>query len=172
MGNLILAIDLGTTNCKTLLLDESLTVVDKVAVEYGLSIPQPGWAEQSPLDWWRAVTDSIRKITANRDSAAIKAVGLSGQMHGLVLLDAAGEVLRPAILWNDQRSFPQCEAIYETAGGVDGLLQHTNNPDPSRLHGRQAALGPGSRARNLPADRAVSFAKGLHPLPAHWELCH
>ena len=129
MGNpLILAIDLGTTNCKTLLLDETLTVVDKVAVEYGFSIPQPGWAEQSPLDWWRAVTDCIQKIMANRDSAAIKAVGISGQMHGLVLLDAVGEVLRPAILWNDQRSFPQCKAIYETAGGVDGLLGHTNNP--------------------------------------------
>ena len=128
MDNLILAIDLGTTNCKTLLLDEKLTVVDKVSVEYGLAIPQPGWAEQSPLDWWRAVTNSIRKITANRDNAAIKAVGISGQMHGLVLLDGAGEVLRPAILWNDQRSFPQCEAIYAAAGGADGLLRHTNNP--------------------------------------------
>ncbi len=124
----ILAVDLGTTNCKALLLDETLTVVGKVSTEYEVSVPRPGWAEQQPEDWWIAVRHVIRAITAEHSGRNISAIGLSGQMHGLVMLNARGEVLRPAILWNDQRCAPQCETIYTAAGGKEGLLQHTNNP--------------------------------------------
>lgn len=125
---LVLAIDIGTTNCKTLLLDGDLRVVEKVTREYPVSVPQPGWSEQAPESWWDEVRGSIRQVTARVDPAAIQAVGLSGQMHGLVVLDKAGQVLRPAILWNDQRSAPQCDAIYERVGGKAGLVAHTNNP--------------------------------------------
>ena len=125
---LILAIDLGTTTCKTLVVDSSLKVLQKQAVEYPVSTPRAGWAEQDPETWWKLVKDSIAKVTAQLDPSRIQAIGLSGQMHGLVLLGRDGQPLRPAILWNDQRSAPQCAQVYAKAGGVDGLLGHTDNP--------------------------------------------
>ena len=124
----LLAIDIGTTNCKTLVVDDHLNTVDKVVVEYAVSTPHPGWAEQHPNDWWDAVRRSIRQIVANVGADAIQAIGLSGQMHGLVLLDGDGAVLRPAILWNDQRSFKECDDVYDAVGGKSELLSHTNNP--------------------------------------------
>jgi xylulokinase len=123
----VLAVDLGTTSCKTILLDDAGAIRHQAAREYPLVLPQPGWAEQEPQTWWRAVAESIRQVAGCIDPAAVQAIGLSGQMHGLVLLDDRAEVLRPAILWNDQRSAPQCQAIYEAAGGPQGLLAHTNN---------------------------------------------
>lgn len=124
----VLAVDLGTTNCKTLLIDESLHVIEKVTREYGLSVPQPGWSEQNPEDWWIAVKESIQAVTAKADSQRIHVVGISGQMHGLVLADTNHNILRPAILWNDQRGAAQCDEIYAIAGGKSGLLPYTNNP--------------------------------------------
>jgi xylulokinase len=123
----ILAIDLGTTSCKTILLDEDGNVVCRAAREHPLSIPQTGWAEQQPERWWQAATESIRDMGTRCDLGSVRAIGLSGQMHGLVLLDDKAAVLRPAILWNDQRSAPQCEEVYAAAGGPEGLLSYTNN---------------------------------------------
>ena len=125
--NFVLAIDLGTTNCKTLLVTPSLQVARKHVVEYPVSIPKPGWSEQDPDTWWDAIQESIRAVVRIRPGA-IQAIGLSGQMHGLVLLDEKGRVLRPAILWNDQRCFAECQEIYAAAGGPDSLLAITNNP--------------------------------------------
>jgi xylulokinase len=124
----ILVIDLGTTNLKTLLLDRSCRVTKKICYEYSVSTPKTGWSEQDPEAWWEAVQQTIKTILNGIDSRAVRAVGLSGQMHGLVLMDEKGYVLRPAILWNDQRSFEECREIYATAGGSDRLLTYTNNP--------------------------------------------
>lgn len=123
----ILAIDIGTTNCKTILLDDRGKLVHKESVEYSVQIPHPGWSEQQPEDWWDAVQDSIIKVVRKVNPTSIKAIGLSGQMHGLVLLNAAGVVLRPAILWNDQRTSQECEDIYARVGGPERLLSYTNN---------------------------------------------
>jgi len=125
---LILAIDLGTTTCKTLVVDSSLRIVKKQAVEYPVITPRAGWAEQDPEMWWRVVKDSIAHVMAGLDASRIQAIGLSGQMHGLVLLGRSRQPLRPAILWNDQRSAQQCAQVYAKAGGVDGLLSYTDNP--------------------------------------------
>ena len=96
--------------------------------EYPLSIPQPGWSEQEPRHWWQAVKSTLKQAVGAFDHVAdIKAIGLSGQMHGLVALDEDCRVMRPAILWNDQRTGPQCREIHELAGGVEGLLKLTNN---------------------------------------------
>jgi xylulokinase len=108
-------------------------VVLKEAVEYPVNTPRAGWAEQDPQTWWATVRESLYKVTTQlkalgRSPTDIRAIGLSGQMHGLVLLDPANEPVRPAILWNDQRSAPQCARIYEKVGGVEGLLSYTNNP--------------------------------------------
>jgi xylulokinase len=124
----VLAIDLGTTNCKVLVLSAELKVVFKQTTEYPVSFLRPGWAEQNPVDWWNAVSAAIQAVTRNHNPTSIKAVGLSGQMHGLVLLNSESKVIRPAILWNDQRSAKQCDYVYSLVGGKKGLVEYTNNP--------------------------------------------
>lgn len=125
---LILAIDLGTTACKTVVVDSQLRLVQKEVIEYSVNTPQAGWAEQDPETWWELVRRSIAQITSRVDAHRIQVIGLSGQMHGLVLLDQERHPLRPAILWNDQRSAPQCFEVYDKVGGENQLLPYTNNP--------------------------------------------
>ena len=124
----LIGIDIGTSGCKTLLIDEQGQVVARHLKEYPLSTPKPGWAEQDPEDWWQATVEGLKAVLAEiTEPQAIKAIGLSGQMHGLVPLDKEGQVIRPAVLWNDQRTGVQCDEITSKAGGVDGLLALTNN---------------------------------------------
>ena len=108
-----IGIDSSTTATKTLLMDEAGNVVGVASSEYSYETPHPLWSEQSPILWWHATIESICGVLAKTgiDPAQVKGIGLTGQMHGLVLLDESGEVLRPAILWNDQRTASQCDAI-------------------------------------------------------------
>ena len=124
----IIGIDIGTSGCKTLIIDHKGLVVGRAVEEYPLFTPRPGWSEQEPAHWWQAVSSTLKKVLNGFQSVSdIKAIGLSGQMHGLVALDAKGRVLRPSILWNDQRTGDQCRKIHEAAGGIDSLLKLTNN---------------------------------------------
>jgi xylulokinase len=125
----LLGIDVGTTGSKALLINEAGAVVANATTEYPMLTPRPLWAEQNPADWWAATVTSIRRVLekANADAAEVAAVGLTGQMHGLVLLDAQGNVLRPCIMWNDQRTAAECAAITETVGR-EKVLQLTGNP--------------------------------------------
>jgi xylulokinase len=125
----LLGIDLGTSGLKALLIDENGAALASATVEYPLSTPRPLWSEQDPADWWRGTCEATRAVLAraNLRAADVRAIGLSGQMHGLTLLDAAGDVLRPAILWNDQRTGPQCEEITQLAGGKKRVLELTAN---------------------------------------------
>jgi xylulokinase len=125
----LLGIDLGTTSVKALLIDEDGRVIASATEEYPLSTPQPLWSEQDPAEWWRGAAHVIRAVMAKADlkGDAIKGVGLSGQMHGLTLLDKNGQVLRPAILWNDQRTAAQCDEITQLAGGNQRVLELTAN---------------------------------------------
>ncbi len=126
----LLGIDLGTTGVKSLLIDDAGTLIASATEEYPLSTPRPNWSEQSPEDWWQATAQSIAGAmrTSAVDPTQVAAVAVSGQMHGAVLLDAAGTVLRPAILWNDGRSSAQCRDITERAGGATALLEMVSNP--------------------------------------------
>jgi xylulokinase len=110
-----LGIDLGTSALKALILADDGHVVAQHSAPLEVSRPHPQWSEQSPADWWRALALALGELARTHGSAlrAVRAIGLSGQMHGAVLLDAAGEVLRPAILWNDGRSEPQCRELAE-----------------------------------------------------------
>ena len=110
---LLLGIDLSTTGAKALLIDRDGRVVSSATTPLSLSTPQPLWSEQEPREWWTATTNSIKQALADANATGedIAAIGLTGQMHGLVLLDADGEVLRPAILWNDQRCGAECDEI-------------------------------------------------------------
>jgi len=125
----LLGIDVATTGTKALLIDEKGKVVASATKEYPLSTPRPLWSEQDPTDWWEGTVASIRELleASAVDPASIIDLGLTGQMHGLVLLDRRGHVLRPAILWNDQRTGSQCEWITETVG-FERLLEWTGNP--------------------------------------------
>ncbi|RIK41526.1 MAG: xylulokinase [Chloroflexi bacterium] len=124
----LLGIDVSTTATKALLIDEQGAVVGVAAQEYGFDTPQPLWSEQDPALWWHGAVQSIRTVLADTgvDPAAVAGVGLTGQMHGLVLLDASGAVLRPSILWNDQRTGTQCDEI-RTRVGKERLIQLTGN---------------------------------------------
>jgi xylulokinase len=123
-----LGIDTSTTSSKALLIDEQGEVIAVASSPHTLQTPKPLWSEQDPREWWQAVSASIRSVLAQAGLSghAVRAVGLTGQMHGLVLLDKAGEVLRPAILWNDQRTQQQCDEIHARIGR-ERFIQITGN---------------------------------------------
>jgi xylulokinase len=124
----LIGIDVSTTATKALLIDAEGVVRAVASSEYPFETPRPLWAEQSPALWLEGAVASIRRVLAESGAnpADVAAIGLTGQMHGLVLLDAAGEVLRPAILWNDQRTGAQCDEIRQRVGR-ERLIQLTGN---------------------------------------------
>jgi xylulokinase len=124
-----MGIDVGTTGAKALLIDEAGAVVASATTEYPMYTPQPLWAEQDPKDWWQATVASIQQVLSESGTGAdeVGGVGLTGQMHGMVLLDVDGAVLRPCIMWNDQRTGAQCAWITAQVG-EQRVLQLTGNP--------------------------------------------
>ena len=128
MRKTLLGIDLSTTGVKALLIDAGGKIVESSTSPLHLSNPQPLWSEQHPRDWWQAAITSIQLVLkkANIAAANIDAIGLTGQMHGLVLLDDQGDVLRPAILWNDQRCAEQCDEMRAQVGKEE-LIRLTGN---------------------------------------------
>lgn len=127
-ANYLLGVDVSTTSAKALLIDDQGQVIAGKSTPLSQSIPRPLWSEQDPHEWWNATTSSIRRTlqAAGANGEQVLAVGLTGQMHGLTLLDAHGEVLRPAILWNDQRTAAECEQINQLVG-EERLLHITGN---------------------------------------------
>jgi len=125
----LLGIDVSTTATKALLIDEQGTVVAVSATAYPFQTPHPLWSEQDPALFWNGTVQTVRGVLAKSgvSPAQIAAVGLTGQMHGLTLLDRQGDVLRPCILWNDQRTADQCARITEIVGR-ERVLQLTGNP--------------------------------------------
>ena len=125
----LIGIDLGTSGTKTVLFDAEVTPLAAATVEYPMYQPQNGWAEQDPADWWDAVQKTIKSVLqkSGADAKEIAGVGISGQMHGLVMLDEAGRVLRRSIIWCDGRNGRECAQITETIGG-DRLIAITANP--------------------------------------------
>lgn len=126
----LLGIDIGTTGVKTILINEQGETVARSTVPHPLSTPRPTWSEQDPQDWWKGTVQSVRNVleTADvRDPSSIVGIGLSGQMHSSVFLDERDAVVRPAILWNDGRTTPQCQWITETVG-IENLEKWVANP--------------------------------------------
>jgi xylulokinase len=117
----LVGVDVGTSGVKALALTPEGEIVGRAEREYPLSIPRPGWAEQDPEDWWRATEAALADLDVEPAS-----IGLSGQMHGLVTLDERERVLRPAILWNDQRTAAECAEIEERVG-LERLIELTGN---------------------------------------------
>ena len=113
---LYIGIDLGTSACKLLLVDQDGLVLNEVTKEYPLSFPHPGWSEQNPEDWWTAVTDGVPELLRGFGAAQVAGIGAGGQMHGLVALDEHDEVIRPAILWNDGRTAKEVDYLNNEIG--------------------------------------------------------
>ena len=128
MKSYFLGVDTSTTSSKALLIDEAGEVVAVASSPHTLQTPRPLWSEQNPPEWWQAVCVSIRSVLkkAGMKAETVAGIGLTGQMHGLVLLDDAGEVLRPAILWNDQRTQAQCDELHHRIG-KGNFIQITGN---------------------------------------------
>ena len=121
MTDALVGLDVGTTGVKALAISADGEVHGSAEEHYGLSSPQPGWSEQDPEDWWAASQAALARL-----DVVATAIGLSGQMHGLVCLDDHGDVLRPAILWNDQRTAAECAEIEERVG-LERLIALTGN---------------------------------------------
>ena len=122
----LLGIDVGTSGTRALAIDAAGKVVASASAEYPLSTPRPGWTEQDPEDWWKATSEVLSEVTSKL-SEPPKAIGVSGQMHGSVFLDEHDQVIRPALLWNDQRTSSQCAEI-TAAVGARRLIDITGNP--------------------------------------------
>ena len=123
---LYLGVDLGTSGVKVILADESGAVLNTATEEYELHFPHPGWAEEDALEWWEMTKKGIKEVLSGFDSKAVRAIAVAGQMHGLVALDANGDVIRPAILWNDGRCDKETDYLNNVIGR-EYLAKHTAN---------------------------------------------
>lgn len=121
----LIGLDVGTSGARAVAIDDAGEVMATASTEYPLIMPRPGWTEQDPLDWWNASRDVLGRVAAEV-SADVAAIGLTGQMHGSVFLDDGRQVIRPALLWNDQRTAGQCDLIEERIGR-ERLIQITGN---------------------------------------------
>lgn len=128
--SLFLGIDIGTSGTKTLIIDEAGKILAEDTATYPSYHPKPLWSEQDPEDWWTATKKTIRAVVKKSKvkPASVKAIGLSGQMHGSVFLDKRGNVIRKALLWNDQRTAAECTEIERLAGGRRELIKMVANP--------------------------------------------
>ncbi|RIK85632.1 MAG: xylulokinase [Planctomycetota bacterium] len=123
-------IDIGTSGAKALAIAPDGRILSSASASYPCAHPRPLWSEQHPDDWWNGTVKVVRAVVkqAKLKPADVAAIGLSGQMHGSVFLDKAGKVIRPAILWNDQRTAVECDEIESRAGGRKALIQMVANP--------------------------------------------
>ncbi len=126
--SITLGIDIGTSGTKTLAIDERGTILASATAEYPCSHPRPGWSEQHPDLWWDATVKTVQQVLGKVRAEDVAGIGLSGQMHGSVFLDAVGRVIRPALLWNDQRTVAECREIEDKAGGREALIRMVANP--------------------------------------------
>jgi xylulokinase len=125
--SIVLGVDVGTSGTKAIAMDETGALRASALVEYPLHSPKPGWAEQDPADWKAAAFEALAQLAAQVDPREVVGLGLTGQMHGSVFLDEANRVLRPALLWCDQRTAAQCDAITEKVG-EERLIEMVSNP--------------------------------------------
>jgi xylulokinase len=124
---LFLGLDIGTSGAKAIVCDGDGHIVAMALAEYPISSPQPLWSEQNPSDWWQGAQQAIRDVVSAVDASQIMGIGLTGQMHGSVFLDANNQVIRPALLWNDQRTAAECAEINQRIG-AQRLIEIAGNP--------------------------------------------
>ena len=127
--NYLIGLDIGTSSTRCILIDTKGKLNASSNKEYLMDTPKPGWAEQHPDMWWEAAIHTVRDVLqkSKADPGDIVAIGISGQMHGSVFLDSQGKIIRPALLWCDQRTSSQCDHIYDTFGGEKEFIKLSYN---------------------------------------------
>lgn len=166
---LYIGVDLGTSAVKCLLVDRRGTILRQASRDYPLELPQPGWSQQDPRDWVRGTLDALGELLDGADKAAVRGLGVGGQMHGLVALDAQGRVLRPAILWNDGRTQAQTDYL-NTQVGRQVLTARTGNiafagftaPKLLWMEENEPDLFAAINKIMLPKDYLVWYLTGVH----------
>lgn len=123
---MFMGIDLGTSSVKLLLMKSSGDILKTLTKEYSLSFPKPSWAEQDPEEWWSVTKLAISEILEDTDKNSLKGISFSGQMHGLVILDKNDDIIRPAILWCDQRTEAECNYLNNEIG-AEKISSYTGN---------------------------------------------
>ncbi len=123
---LYIGVDLGTSAVKLLLMDGEGKIQKIVSKEYPLYFPNPGWSEQKPEDWWEGTMEGLKELLSECDKSQVAGISFGGQMHGLVILDKDDNVIRPALLWNDGRTYEECDYLNNVIG-KDKLSQYTAN---------------------------------------------
>ena len=164
-----LGIDLGTSAVKALLVEADGAIVDSRSVALSVSRPNPGWSEQDPESWWQAADGAVKALAAARkaEMAKVQGIGLSGQMHGLTALDAGGDVIRPAILWNDTRAARQAERMdaefpaFRLTGG-NAVMPGFTAPKAVWMREEEPELFAGIRTILLPKDYLRFRMSGDH----------
>jgi len=167
-----LGIDVGTGGSRALLVDERGGVrAGYTALHEDMQMARPQWAEQRPGNWWDAVVDAIRGVLAQAgvSGADVKGIGLSGQMHGLVILDQAHQVIRPSLIWCDQRSQAQVDFVNAKIGR-ENVLRYTANPVLTGFTLSKTAVGSRQRAGQFRARAPDAAAQRLRTLPADGEF--
>lgn len=164
-----IGIDLGTSSVKLLLVDQDGAIIKEAVREYPLEFPHPGWSQQAPADWIEGTRGALKELLTDIDAAQVRAIGVGGQMHGLVALDREDKVIRPAILWNDGRTAQETEWL-NTAVGKDRLTRLTGNiafagfTAPKLLWMKKHESESFSRIARimLPKDYLVYWLTGVH----------
>lgn len=163
-----LGIDTSTTATKALIIDADGVALGVGKAEYGYETPRPGWSEQDPDLWWSGTVTAIREATviSGVDPSSVDAIGLTGQMHGLVALDANDCPVRPAILWNDQRTAGQCDEIRRRVGR-DRLIEVTGNDALTGFTAPKILWIHDEEPESYRADIDRSAPQGLRTPPTH-----
>ena len=170
---LVIGIDIGTGGVRVLLVDgHDGSVLDRASGDWPVSTPHPGWSQQDPDTWWSVTASAIRSIVDRIDDPAdIKSVAFAGQMHGLVLRDAEGKVLRPAILWNDQRTTAQRDAIHDRIGrdrciSITGkpVLTGFTAPKLAWVQDNEPDVARRIASISLPKDHVLLRSTGVHAI--------
>ena len=167
---LFIGIDLGTSACKLLLVGEDGTIQNEVTKEYPLSFPHPGWAEQRPEEWWDAVVTGVPELLRGFDANDVAGIGSGGQMHGLVALDEHDHVIRPAILWNDGRTFKEVEYLNNVVG-KDRLSELTANIAFAGFTAPKLLWMRENEPENFRKNRKDHAPEGLFDVQAHRRPC-
>ena len=143
-----LGIDIGTSGTKTLAINAKGKILGEASASHRSFHPHPLWSEQDPQDWWKATVKSVKTVVkeAKLHPSDVKAIGLSGQMHGSVFLDKDHKVIRKALLWNDQRTAAECDEIESRVGGRKKLIKMVANPALTGFTAPKILLAAKSRA--------------------------
>ena len=161
----LIGVDVGTSGTRALAVTTEGRLVAEATRPHDLLTPRPGWTEQDPLQWWEACRAALAEVAAAAGDDVV-GLGLAGQMHGSVFLDAAGEVVRPALLWNDQRTASQCDEITARVG-AERLLELAGNPALTGFQAPKILWLAQEEPEALRARGERAAAEGLRALHAH-----